>query len=218
MPAIQVYRDDDTILSWDLINEPRCERIGCDVDMLAWIEEMAPYVKALDGNHLLTVGVLAPSANPDMACAESGVCQGTPKRWMESSCSLTACGTAAALAFNVYSAWDEAGPMPNAGIRRSMSSQAEAVFKQGLPMLQWLKVEEMCQGQPHGCTFSQRILPQAWMGLVSGGPASLRAASPVAKAPEQTCLVILCQARCNVKRRAVLKQEGFCCCGNCFQI
>ena len=56
--CVQVYRDDDTILSWDLINEPRCERIGCDTDMLAWIEEMAPYIKALDSNHLLTVGEL----------------------------------------------------------------------------------------------------------------------------------------------------------------
>jgi hypothetical protein len=58
--APQTYSNDDTILSWDLINEPRCERIGCDTEMLAWIEEMAPYVKALDGNHLLTVG--APAA------------------------------------------------------------------------------------------------------------------------------------------------------------
>lgn len=71
VPALQVYRDDDTILSWDLINEPRCERIGCDVDMLAWIEEMAPYVKALDGNHLLTVGASAPPATLDMA----GMCR-----------------------------------------------------------------------------------------------------------------------------------------------
>jgi len=54
--APQTYSNDDAILSWDLINEPRCERIGCDTEMLAWIEEMAPYVKALDGNHLLTVG------------------------------------------------------------------------------------------------------------------------------------------------------------------
>ena len=66
--CVQVYRDDDTILSWDLINEPRCDRIGCDTDMLAWIEEMAPYVKALDSNHLLTVGAL-----PDAM-----VCTGTP--------------------------------------------------------------------------------------------------------------------------------------------
>ena len=98
---MQVYRDDDTILSWDLINEPRCERIGCDVDMLAWIEEMAPYVKALDGNHLLTVGALAPPAFPDRlaSSAELGVRQGVSTRWMECSCSLAACGTAAALAF-----------------------------------------------------------------------------------------------------------------------
>ena len=68
----QVYRDDDTILSWDLINEPRCDRIGCDADMLAWIEEMAPYVKALDGNHLLTVGALRTATRLD-ACTLAGV-------------------------------------------------------------------------------------------------------------------------------------------------
>jgi len=94
--APQTYSNDDTILSWDLINEPRCERIGCDTEMLAWIEEMAPYVKALDGNHLLTVG--APAAvflfffffffffsrrrchgPPPNAC-ELGQCAGAPAR------------------------------------------------------------------------------------------------------------------------------------------
>ena len=80
--CVQVYRDDDTILSWDLINEPRCDRIGCDTDMLAWIEEMAPYVKALDSNHLLTVGALPDAmvrkGRPCKPCSAAewlGLCQ-----------------------------------------------------------------------------------------------------------------------------------------------
>ena len=72
--CVQVYRDDDTILSWDLINEPRCERIGCDTDMLAWIEEMAPYVKALDSNHLLTVGAFRDAmGRKGRSCNPAGV-------------------------------------------------------------------------------------------------------------------------------------------------
>jgi endo-1,4-beta-mannosidase len=52
----QAYRDDPTILSWNLINEPRCDAIGCNTDILNWIEEMAPYLKSVDSNHLVTVG------------------------------------------------------------------------------------------------------------------------------------------------------------------
>ena len=75
--GVQVYRDDDTILSWDLINEPRCDRIGCDTDMLAWIEEMAPYVKALDSNHLLTVGELSKNTGRESRpCSVARVLQG----------------------------------------------------------------------------------------------------------------------------------------------
>ena len=55
-PTLQVYSADPTILSWNLINEPRCKAIGCNKDIQAWIEEMAPYLKALDPNHLVTVG------------------------------------------------------------------------------------------------------------------------------------------------------------------
>ncbi|CAD7701855.1 unnamed protein product [Ostreobium quekettii] len=50
----RTYRDDPTIMGWNLINEPRCQ--GCPEAVQAWIEEMAPYVKGLDPNHLLTVG------------------------------------------------------------------------------------------------------------------------------------------------------------------
>lgn len=49
------YGEDPTIFAWNLINEPRCT--GCKAGVIAdWVAEMAPYVKELDGNHLLTVG------------------------------------------------------------------------------------------------------------------------------------------------------------------
>jgi mannan endo-1,4-beta-mannosidase len=48
------YSEDPTIFGWNLINEPRCFRCGSVLE--GWVKEMAAYVKALDPNHLLTVG------------------------------------------------------------------------------------------------------------------------------------------------------------------
>ncbi|KAL4859907.1 Mannan endo-1 [Chlorella vulgaris] len=48
------YSEDPTIFGWNLINEPRCYRCGSELS--SWVEEMAAHVKALDPNHLLTVG------------------------------------------------------------------------------------------------------------------------------------------------------------------
>lgn len=42
------------VTGWNLINEPRCFR--CSSVLEGWVKEMAAYVKALDPNHLLTVG------------------------------------------------------------------------------------------------------------------------------------------------------------------
>ena len=51
----RVYSDDPTILAYDLINEPRCE--GCPAGTITnWINEMAPFVKSVAPNTLLTVG------------------------------------------------------------------------------------------------------------------------------------------------------------------
>lgn len=51
----RVYAEDPTIFAWNLINEPRCS--GCPNGTIAnWVAEMAPYVKSIDPNHLLTVG------------------------------------------------------------------------------------------------------------------------------------------------------------------
>ncbi|KAL3509357.1 hypothetical protein ACH5RR_028758 [Cinchona calisaya] len=51
------YRDDPTILAWELINEPRCMTDPSGDTLQDWIEEMSTYVKSIDRNHLITVGL-----------------------------------------------------------------------------------------------------------------------------------------------------------------
>lgn len=51
------YRDDPTILAWELINEPRCTTDPSGDTLQDWIEEMSTYVKSIDRNHLITVGL-----------------------------------------------------------------------------------------------------------------------------------------------------------------
>lgn len=50
------YRDDPTILAWELMNEPRCTTDPSGDTLQRWMEEMAAYVKSIDKRHLLTVG------------------------------------------------------------------------------------------------------------------------------------------------------------------
>ncbi|XP_039114140.1 mannan endo-1,4-beta-mannosidase 1-like isoform X2 [Dioscorea cayenensis subsp. rotundata] len=52
-----VYKDDPSIMAWELMNEGRCKSDLSGRTMQAWIEEMAGYVKAIDRNHLLEVGL-----------------------------------------------------------------------------------------------------------------------------------------------------------------
>jgi mannan endo-1,4-beta-mannosidase len=48
-----VYRDDPTILAWDLANEPNIEPPAL---MRSWEDDMARFVKLIDPNHLVTSG------------------------------------------------------------------------------------------------------------------------------------------------------------------
>lgn len=57
------YKDDPTILAWELANEPRCTSAGaypdgeCDtVTITGWADEMSTFVKSVDRKHLLTAG------------------------------------------------------------------------------------------------------------------------------------------------------------------
>ena len=49
-----MYRDDPTLLAWELINEPGCQ--GCSASLQRWIATMARHVAGLDPGHLRTVG------------------------------------------------------------------------------------------------------------------------------------------------------------------
>ncbi len=58
------YKDDPTIMAWELANEPRCVGSGalpkdpsCTTDTLtAWVAEMSAYVKSVDKRHLVGTG------------------------------------------------------------------------------------------------------------------------------------------------------------------
>ncbi len=51
------YRGDPAIFAWELANEPRCTSDPSGDKLQGWIEEMSSYIKSLDANHLVTIGV-----------------------------------------------------------------------------------------------------------------------------------------------------------------
>ncbi|KAF6163457.1 hypothetical protein GIB67_029306 [Kingdonia uniflora] len=51
------YKDDPTIFAWELMNEPRCQSDLSGRAVQSWVAEMAAYVKSIDSNHLLEVGL-----------------------------------------------------------------------------------------------------------------------------------------------------------------
>jgi mannan endo-1,4-beta-mannosidase len=58
----RAYRDDPTIFSWELGNEPRCKGTGpgspgwTDETIPAWVDELSAYIKSQDPNHMVSVG------------------------------------------------------------------------------------------------------------------------------------------------------------------
>nr|AFK43830.1 unknown [Lotus japonicus] len=51
-----VYKDDPTIFAWELMNEPRSNSSSGKM-IQDWVSEMAAYVKSVDSNHLLEIGL-----------------------------------------------------------------------------------------------------------------------------------------------------------------
>lgn len=51
------YKNDATIMAWELMNEPRCTSDPSGRNIQAWVLEMASYLKSIDRNHLLEVGL-----------------------------------------------------------------------------------------------------------------------------------------------------------------
>jgi mannan endo-1,4-beta-mannosidase len=58
------YKDDPTIMTWELGNEPRCKGSGlypsspdCTTDtLIGWADEMSGYIKSIDRKHLVSAG------------------------------------------------------------------------------------------------------------------------------------------------------------------
>ena len=58
------YKDDPTIMTWELGNEPRCLSAGAyarsanctTATLIDWADEMSTYIKSVDRNHLVSVG------------------------------------------------------------------------------------------------------------------------------------------------------------------
>lgn len=53
----KVYKEDPTILAWELANEARAESDPTGNKLYNWIEEMSNHIKANDNKHLVTTGV-----------------------------------------------------------------------------------------------------------------------------------------------------------------
>ena len=52
----RIYREDPTVLAWELANEPRCVSDPTGGTLEAWITEMSAYIKGIDATHLVTTG------------------------------------------------------------------------------------------------------------------------------------------------------------------
>ncbi|KAL2520571.1 Mannan endo-beta-1 [Forsythia ovata] len=52
-----LYKNDPTIMAWELMNEPRCTSDPSGRTIQAWIMEMASYVKSIDTSHMLEAGL-----------------------------------------------------------------------------------------------------------------------------------------------------------------
>ncbi|KAL5700127.1 mannan endo-1,4-beta-mannosidase [Ranunculus cassubicifolius] len=51
------YSEEPAIFAWELMNEPRCVSSSSAPVLQSWITEMAAFIKSLDKNHLVTVGL-----------------------------------------------------------------------------------------------------------------------------------------------------------------
>ena len=52
----RIYRDDPTIMAWDILNEPTLQ-FTTDAEFTTWLADVTAYIKTIDPNHLLTIGI-----------------------------------------------------------------------------------------------------------------------------------------------------------------
>lgn len=56
----KIYRDDTTILAWDIANEPALQCFSSS-ELHDWLQQVVTFVKSIDPNHLITIGIDAHS-------------------------------------------------------------------------------------------------------------------------------------------------------------
>jgi mannan endo-1,4-beta-mannosidase len=59
----KIYKTDETIMSWELANEPRA--ISNVSNYYSWIKNTSTYIKSLDAFHLVTIGSEGDTPSPD---------------------------------------------------------------------------------------------------------------------------------------------------------
>ncbi|KAI9141355.1 glycoside hydrolase superfamily [Paraphysoderma sedebokerense] len=66
------YKDEPTIMAWELANEPRCRSSryqpspNCKAEIItSWVRDMSKYVKTIDTNHLIALGDEGFAVNAD---------------------------------------------------------------------------------------------------------------------------------------------------------
>lgn len=82
------YRDDPTIMAWELANEPRA--LGHVDAYLAWVATSAQLIKSLDHDHLVTIGSEGDTSSPSDSGTEylrdhslSAIDYGTAHVWVQ---------------------------------------------------------------------------------------------------------------------------------------
>jgi mannan endo-1,4-beta-mannosidase len=82
------YRDDPTIMAWELANEPRA--LGNVDSYLAWVATSAQLIKSLDPDHLVTIGSEGDTSEPGYSGTEylrdhslSAIDYGTAHVWVQ---------------------------------------------------------------------------------------------------------------------------------------
>ena len=67
----RAYKDDATIMAWELANEPRPMRPAAAPQYIKWIGDAATYIKSIDKNHLVTTGCEGEMGTESMPLFES---------------------------------------------------------------------------------------------------------------------------------------------------
>lgn len=61
----KIYRDDPTIMAWDVANEPYLGNLN-DTELNSWLIDVTTYIKSIDPNHLITFGIDNSSSKYDV--------------------------------------------------------------------------------------------------------------------------------------------------------